>query len=141
MGAKLQFVLDSVSLPFFPEVKNHTYESQKAVKTRKSKKGGSTGLKCGPRNVDPLGASQCENRVSEVIMTDPDLRSPWTHSHWALNPVGDKETQRGRPQREEDRDWSHAAKSHTTMACWQAVGQERVPNRFSLRPCTRNQPC
>lgn len=114
------------------------------MKTQKSRKGGSTGLKCGPQNVDPLGASQCDFSWKQDLWSCND--GSWLEIilelHWALNPTWDKETHRGRPLWEKDRDWSKAAKSQNTMAGWLAgtVGQESVPNRLFLRPYLRNQP-
>lgn len=60
--------------------------------------------------------------------------------HWALNPIWDKETRRGRPRREEERPepGSQKPKRHGLLA--RTTDQKSVWSRLSRRPHTGTHP-
>ena len=61
--------------------------------------------------------------------------------HWALNPIWDKETRRGRPRREEERQEPGSQKPKRRGLLARTAGRESVSSRLSLRLHTRNPPC
>ena len=102
MGAKLQFVLDSVSLPFFLRWRITLMNHKRQWKHRSPGKEAQLGWNVVPQRRAMWGLCDC-SEIRSLRCRDGSWLEIILDLHWALNPIWDKETRRGRPRREEER--------------------------------------
>ena len=140
MGAKLQFVLDSVSLPFFLRWRITLMNHKRQWKHRSPGKEAQLGWNVVPQRRATWGLCDC-SEIRSLRCRDGSWLEIILDLHWALNPIWDKETRRGRPRREEERQESGSQKPKRRGLLARTAGRESVSSRLSLRPHTRKPPC